>query len=86
MTGCKGRGMQLSTMRHRRICDTVAKAIKEGIKGVVIRDDVQVKKICEEISTAEGGLKRPDSIYVSTIQKRNGPVKRISNLTEITSP
>jgi hypothetical protein len=86
MTGCKGRGLQLITMRNRRIADAVAKAVREGIKGVVIRDDEQVKKICAEITTKEeGALKRPDLMYVSTIQKKNGIPKRILNLTEITS-
>jgi hypothetical protein len=72
-------------MRHGRICDAVAKAIKEGIKGVVIRDDEQVKKICAKLSNEEGALKRPDLMYISTVPRRNSRPRRILNLTEITS-
>jgi hypothetical protein len=36
MCGCKGRGFRLINQRHRVIVNAVAKAIKEGTKGVVL--------------------------------------------------
>jgi hypothetical protein len=72
MCGCQGHGLQFTNMRHRTIVTVVAKAIREGI-------DECVKKIWTELSKEEGGLRRPDL-------KGKGAVRRIFNMTEITSP
>jgi hypothetical protein len=62
----------------------VAAAIREGIKGVHIRDDVRIAKICATLTDEDGALKRPDLMYESFITKR-GKAKGIYNLAEITS-
>jgi hypothetical protein len=48
--------------RHRRIVCAMAKAIRDGIPGVQIRDDERVLRICSGITTSEGALKRRNSI------------------------
>jgi hypothetical protein len=78
-------GWRYISKRHRAICDVVAAAVREGIKGVNILDDELVKNIYEEITDEEGALKRPDLMYESFVKKKN-ETKRIFNLTEITSP
>jgi hypothetical protein len=70
--------------RHRAIVNAVAKAVREGIKGVVIRDDERIKKFCQHLTQETGALLRPDLVYESYAVKR-GKGHKISNLTEITS-
>jgi hypothetical protein len=65
--------------------DAVNAAVREGIKGVHIRDDERVSKICASITSDEGALKRPDLMYESFVQKR-GKLWKYYNLTEITCP
>jgi hypothetical protein len=86
MGGCRdGNGWRFMNKRHRAICDAVAAAVREGVSGVHIRDDEQIGKICAEITTEEGALKRPDLMYETFVTKK-GKTKKIFNLTEITSP
>jgi hypothetical protein len=71
--------------RHRAIVDAVKAAVREGIKGVHIRDDERVSKICASITSDDGALRRPDLMYDSFVQKR-GKLWKYYNLTEITCP
>jgi hypothetical protein len=86
MTGCKGGpGWKFMNKRHRAIVDAVAAAIREGCRGVHIRDDARIVDICANIGREEGGLKRPDLMYETAITSR-GKTKKIFNMTEITCP
>jgi methionine aminopeptidase len=70
--------------RHRAICDAVAAAIREGIKGVHVRDGERIKNVCAEITDEEGALKMADLMHESFVVKK-GEMRRIYNLTEITA-
>jgi hypothetical protein len=86
MTNCReSNGWRHINMRHRAIVDAVKAAVRKGIKGVRIEDDVRVSQICANITTKEGARKRSDLMYESTVVKRNKTLK-IYNLTEIASP
>jgi hypothetical protein len=86
MTGCKsGPDWKLMNKRHRAIVDAVAAAVREGCRGVHIRDDVRIVDICASIRDEDGGLKRSDLMYETAITSR-GKTKKIFNMTEITCP
>jgi hypothetical protein len=80
-----GHGFRYMNKRHRAIVDAVAAAVREGIKGVHIREDERIGRICAEMTDDEGALKRPDLMYESFITKKT-KTKKIFSLTEITSP
>jgi hypothetical protein len=76
MCGCRdGNGWRFMNKRRRAICDAVAAGVREGVKGVHIRDDAQIGKICAEVAPEEGALKRPDLITKS-LSRRKGKRRR----------